>query len=377
MEQNLVNYRRTLHKIPEICFNEFKTSSFIKEELKKMGIDYKESAKTGIVAFIKGLDDFTIGFRTDMDGLAIKEENDYDFKSMHDGFMHACGHDFHMALLLGLANYYKDKTPPCNLLLIFQPAEEGGGGANKMLSEGIFNFYKKPDLIFGIHVNPEYNYNEIAYTSGNAWAGSCEFEIELNGPGGHGAQINLSTDLLYVFSNFYNTIQALLSRKKDIFEPALITIGKIKGFDVPNVFTKKATIGGTFRFFNENTYKFLNSEMVNLLDGLRQSFNFTYFYREISVYLPVKNDEKICENFEKIYKDDLEKKFKIVKSPIVMISDDVSYFLKEIPGIYFFHGVKKKDGQKLHTPDFDPDEKALITGFNLYNYFIENYKKLI
>ncbi len=373
MLDKIVNFRRQLHKIPELCFKEFKTSSFIKDQLINMRIDFRESLKTGIVAFLKGKDDFTIGFRADIDGLAVKEENDFDFKSQHEGFMHACGHDFHMAILLAIADFYKDNPPPCNLLLIFQPAEEGGGGALKMILSDVLNLYKRPDLIFGIHVNPEYNYDEIAFTAGSAWAGSCEFEIELNGPGGHGAQINLSTDLLYVFAQFYNSIQSLLSRKKDIFDPALITIGKLKGFDIPNVFTKKAIIGGTFRFLKEKTYEFLNSEICNLLDGLRLSYNFSYFYREISKYLPIYNDENIVKNFENLYIKKEDIKFKIIKSPIVMISDDFSYFLKEIPGIYFFLGVKKKENQKLHTPDFDPDEKALLTGFELYRFLIENY----
>ncbi|MEJ5272788.1 MAG: amidohydrolase [Spirochaetota bacterium] len=377
MIEKLKKYRRELHKIPEVGFKEYKTSNFIKQQLKMLNIEYKEIANTGVVAFIKGEDDFTIAFRADMDGLAINEENDFDYKSEHKGFMHACGHDFHMALLLGLADYFSKNEPPCNLLLIFQPAEEGGGGALKMMHENIFNLFKKPDLIFGLHVYPEFKYDEIAFVKGAAWAGSCEFEIELSTKGGHGAQPHTSTDLLFIFSQFYIAIQALLSRKKDIKELALVTIGKLTGFDIPNVLTGNAKIGGTFRFFSENTYRFLNSSICSLLDGLKTSYDFNYLYKEKSVYLPIINDEKISENLKNIVSKSKYPGFKLVDTSTVMISDDFSYFLNKIPGIYFFLGVKTKENQKLHTPDFNPDENALETGFNLYKFLIENYKNLL
>lgn len=373
----IIDFRRKLHKIPEICFNEIKTSAFIKEELCKLKIPYKESLKTGIVAFINGKSNFTIAFRADMDGLAIKEETGLEYKSENDGYMHACGHDFHMAILLGIAYYYSLNKPECNILLIFQPAEEGGGGALKMISENIFEFYKRPDLIFGLHVNPQYNYDEVSFASGPAWAGSCEFEIKLNATGGHGAQPHTATDLLFVFSEFYTSIQALLSRKKNIQDPALLTIGKIKGFDIPNVFSKEAVIGGTFRFFSEKIYKFLNNSIIDLLESIKKIYDFSYLYKEISVYLPIINNENVSNNFEKIVTEKQEKSFKLMKSPVVMISDDFSYFLNEIPGIYFFLGVKSGEDQKLHTPDFNPDEKALKTGFELFKFIVDNYKDFL
>ncbi len=371
--EKIIGYRRELHKIPEICFKEFKTSEYIKKELKKLNIKYRESVQTGIVAFLSGENDKTLAFRADIDGLSIKEENNFEYKSQHNGFMHACGHDFHMALLLGLASYYSQSKPPCNILLIFQPAEEGGGGALKMLSENIFDFYKKPDLIFGLHVNPEYQYNEIAFLSGPAWAGSCEFEIEIKAKGGHGALPHTSTDLLFVFSLFYLSFQAMLSRKKDIKDLALITIGKIAGFDIPNVLTNQAIIGGTFRFFSENTYKFINNSIINQLEGLRLMYDFNYLYKEKSVYLPIINDEKISEKFKNLIYQKKCNSFNLKQTPLVMISDDFSYFLNKVPGIYFFLGVKTSENQKLHTPYFNPDERSLETGFNLYKLLIENY----
>ncbi len=377
MIEKIIEYRRNLHKIPEIGFNEIKTSSFIKNELSNLKIEYKEIAKTGVVAFIKGKTDLTIAFRADIDGLEINEQNNFEFKSVHQGYMHACGHDFHMALLLGLAYYYSKNNPPCNLLLIFQPAEEGGGGALKMLDEDILKLYKKPDLIFGLHVYPEYKYDEVAFLKGPAWAGSCEFEIELTSKGGHGAQPNNSTDLLFVFSEFYTSIQAMLSRKKDIKDMALVTIGKLKGFDIPNVLTSKAIIGGTFRFFSEKIYKFLNNSICNILDGLKNCYDFNYLYKEKSVYLPIVNDEKVSENFNNLFSNKNDIGFNLLSSQIVMISDDFSYFLSKIPGIYFFLGVKNGENQKLHTPNFNPDERALNTGFNLYKFIIENYKNLL
>ncbi|MFN3411301.1 MAG: M20 family metallopeptidase [Exilispira sp.] len=377
MIEKLIEYRRALHKIPEISFNEYKTSAFIKNELSNLGLEYKEVAKTGIVSFIKGESDFTIAFRADIDGLAITESNDIDFKSEHEGFMHACGHDFHMALLLGIAFYYKKNKAPCNILLIFQPAEEGGAGALKMLDEDVLRIFKFPDLIFGLHVNPEYNYDQIAFTKGIAWAGSCEFEIEFICKGGHGALPHTSEDLLFIFSQFYFSIQAMLSRKKDIKDMALLTIGKLKGFDIPNVLTNKAISTGTFRFFSEKIYKFLSCSICSILDGLKLMYNFNYLYKEKSLYIPVINNEKVSDNLLKLISSEKNLGFNILSSPTVMISDDFGYFLDKIPGIYFFLGVKSKENQKLHTSNFDPDEKALENGFNLYKYLIENYNKLL
>lgn len=377
MIKKLIEYRRILHRIPEIGFNEIKTSSFIKNELKSLKVEYKEIADTGVLAFIKGKTDLTIAFRADIDGLQISEQNNFDFKSEHQGYMHACGHDFHMALLLGLAFFYSKNIPPCNLLLIFQPAGEGGGGALKMLDEKILELFKKPDLIFGLHVNPDYNYDEIAFLKGPAWAGSCEFEIELTSKGGHGAQPHNSTDLLFVFSEFYTSMQAMLSRKKDIKDMALLTIGKLKGFDIPNVFTDKAILGGTFRFFSERIYKFLSKSICNILDSLKICYDFNYLYKEKSVYLPIVNDEKISDNFIDLISKKKDVGFNLLSSQIAMISDDFSYFLREIPGIYFFLGVKNGENQKLHTPNFNPDEKALNTGFNLYRFIIENIENLL
>lgn len=374
--EKLIHYRRELHKIPEICFNEYKTSSYIKNELNLLGIDYKEIASTGIVAFIKGKENTIIAFRADMDGLAIEEKNEFEYKSQHQGFMHACGHDFHMAILLAIANHYSKIKAPCNIMLIFQPAEEGGGGALKMLSENIFSYFGKPNFIFGLHVNPSFEYDQIAYAPGAAWAGSCEFEIELSSKGGHGAEPHNSTDLLYVFSLFYSGIQGLLSRKKDIKDLALITIGKLKGFEIPNVLSSNCLIGGTFRFFSETIYRFLGSSICNYLDSLKVVYDFNYFYREKSVYPPLINDENLSENFYNLILDLNSDNFKIQKVSSVMISEDYSYFLKQIPGIYFFLGVKTSENQKLHTADFNPDERALKTGFELYRTIVENYKRL-
>jgi len=296
--------------------------------------------------------------------------------------MHACGHDMHMAILLGIATYYASNKPPCNLLLIFQPAEEGKGGAQLMLDEDIFKVFTKPSLIFGLHVYPELETGKVAFCPGNAWAGSCEFEIDLSGKGGHGAEPEKSTDLAFIFSSFYTSIQSLLSRKKKSSDVAIITCGKVNGFNVPNVLAAKASIGGTFRFMDKSMYSFLNSSIVSVLDGFKSIYDFNYLYKENSVYLPVNNSIAVSDKFlslcENIKKRKTNNDFQLQIAKQVMISDDISYFLDKIPGIYFFLGVKDKEEiARLHTEDFNPSEKALSIGFWLYKMIIDNFKSLI
>lgn len=378
----LLNYRRSLHKIPEPSLNEVKTAQYIKNILEGLNIPHKVIARTGVVAYIEGVKDYTIAFRADMDGLPLEEKTGLDFCSINKGYMHACGHDMHMAVLLGIATYYASNKPPCNLLLIFQPAEEGKGGAQLMLDEDIFKVFIKPSLIFGLHVYPELETGKVAFCPGNAWAGSCEFEIDLIGKGGHGAEPEKSTDLAFIFSSFYTSIQSLLSRKKKSSDVAIITCGKLNGFNVPNVLAAKVSIGGTFRFMDKEMYSFLNSSIVSVLDGFKSMYDFSYLYKENSVYLPVNNNITVSERFlslfENLEKENLKNDFQLQIAKPVMISDDISYFLDKIPGIYFFLGVKDREEiARLHTEDFNPSEKALSIGFLLYKMIIDNFEDLI
>lgn len=382
MLHNLIKVRRELHKIPELSFKEFKTSKYIEEFLKKREVKYKKIIDTGIVAFIEGKNkDKIIGFRADIDALPIEEKNNFEYKSIYKGKMHACGHDFHMSILLNLINYFSKNIPQVSLLFIFQPGEEGAGGALKMINNGVFDIFGKPDYIFGYHINPEVETGIISAYPGEAWAGSIEFEIEFKGPGGHGAYPHKSVDLVYAFSNWYQYMQSVISRSFNPQHALLLTCGKLEGAVKSNVFSSEIIAGCTFRYFQiEDKEKFLKKVKAGL-SFLENSMNCSTELNIISDYIPLVNDKKLFENIKKWYSKQIEKEVKteiklpeLVKVDKVTISDDMGYFLKEVKGVYFFLGVNNGNTTGLHTATLNPDENALLYGFNFFKEIVEHYE---
>lgn len=367
--KELISHRRALHQIPELGFKEFKTQTYLWEHLST----YKEQYvtlrkwKTAIFVRIEGeAPEKTIGYRADMDGLPIREETGYSFSSQHEENMHACGHDFHMTIALGLIDIMVKERPQNNVIFIFQPAEEGPGGAQPILEEGVLGDWK-PDFIFALHIAPELPVGTISTRKGLLFANTSELFIDFQGKGGHAAYPQFTKDMVVAASSFVTQLQSIVARKIDPMESAVVTIGKITGGDVQNVIAEHARLEGTIRTLNPASIAVVKQEIEQLAKGLEISNDCKIKIDYGSNYYQVYNNHALVEKFEKI----------IAQEDIVwheakpaMTGEDFGYMLKEIPGLMFWLGVNSIHG--LHSNKLTPDEEAIETGIKAGRALLKN-----
>lgn len=364
IKDEVIDIRRKLHQIPELGFEEFKTRDFILDFLESINIKTYQVAQTGVLGYIEGtIGKKTLAFRADIDGLSISEKNDISFASKHKGKMHACGHDGHMAIVLGLAKYLsqnKEKLKD-NILLIFQPAEEGPGGAEVIVKEGILEKFKV-DSIYGLHLYPEIDEGKIGIKPGPIMAQTGEFDIKITGKSGHGAIPQNSIDSIVVASNLVNGFQSIVSRSIDPIAPAVLTIGKIYGGERRNVIAGEVVLEGTIRAFEEDVYNSIKSRMIELCKGTEKSFGCEIDIIFRDMYPPVNNNEGLTNRFIDVMGD-----VEIINPQ--MIAEDFSYYQKKIPGVFFLLGVRNKEKgfvYSLHNSKFNFDERILLKGIEIY-----------
>ncbi len=363
--KDMVNIRRYLHSIPEIGFNEIKTSEFIKKNLKELGFEVESVAKTGVIGYKKGTSQKgAIAFRADMDAICVNEETGLSFSSEHEGKMHACGHDGHMAIVLGLAMLLS-KTENLNrdVVLIFQPAEEGPGGAEIIIKEGIFEKYNIEN-IFGLHIMPDIEEGKIGARAGSIMAQTGEFEIDLNAKSGHGAMPHTAIDGIYVASQLINNYQSIVSRNIEPVEGAVLTVGKIHGGEARNVIARKVKIEGTIRAFSQEVYDKIKSRMDEINKGFEKMYGVSIDLKFNDMYPPVINDMGLYE----LLKDVLEKDELINIKPM-MASEDFSYYQQVVPGLFFMLGAGNKElghCYPLHNSKFTFNEEILLNGLRIY-----------
>ncbi len=356
----IINTRHELHKHPEPAFKENWTHAFIEKELKNLGYKPKILNKTGLIADIgKGKD--RIALRADIDALPIKEENSFPYKSKNEGYMHACGHDTHMAMLLGTAKLLSSTQNPPPVRLLFQPSEEKiPGGAKGMIAEGAL---KGISEIYAIHIDPEAEVGTITLKPGVMLAAADEMEIIIRGKGGHAAEPHKTIDPIYASALFINQIQSLVSRKANPGKPFVISICTIHGGTAFNIIPEEVKMEGTVRTIEKELWQKAPEWIGNILKGLNLSLGVDYELAYQRGYPIMKNDPEKTENLIKIAKN-IFKKIEFMESPI-MGGEDFAYYLQEIPGTFvFMGGANKKKGihSKLHSPDFNIDENALPLG---------------
>jgi hippurate hydrolase len=354
-------YRRELHQIPELGLEEYKTSAYIGEKLREFGLHPFTIAKTGIYVYIDAGSDETYAFRADMDALESEEENDVEYASKHPGKMHACGHDGHMAMLLGLAKILSQtENIKKNVLLIFQPAEEGPGGAKIITESGIFEKYNVKG-IFGIHLFPNLDEGIIASKAGPLMAQSGEIDVIIKGEGGHGGMPHNAIDSILVASKFLSSCQSIISRSISPLETAVISFGKIRGGSARNIVAEKTHIEGTVRTFSKDTFEIIKKRILQISRGLEESFGV-----EISVdlepyYPPVINDKNLYNK--------IAEKVHIEETDPVMLAEDFSYYQERIPGVFYFLGsrnIERDFDYPLHSCNFNFDESILLKGVEHY-----------
>lgn len=374
IENEIINFRRELHKIPELGLELPKTVEFVTGELDKMGIEYKKIVNgNAVVALIKGNGEGkTIAIRADMDGLPVAEETGHEFSSTNN-CMHACGHDGHTATLLGVAKVLsenKDKFKG-NVKLLFQPGEEGPGGAEPMIKEGALE-NPKVDRILGLHMGnigkgiPKGN---IGVNYGTMMAAVDIMEIKINGKGSHGAYPHQSIDPILTASEIVMSLQSIVSREIDPVEPAVISVTKIEGGRTHNIIPDSVEIQGTIRTTNEDTRKRVQNRIEEVVKGVTIAHRADYEISYKNMYPSLKNSKKVTEELvESAKKVISEDKITNMEKP-VMGAEDMSYFLNEVPGTFFYLcNPEEIEGENYphHNPKFDIDEKEIWKGAAIF-----------
>ena len=360
--QHMINLRETIHMYPEDGFSEFTTSKIIIEELEKLGIKVQKNvAKTGVVGLIEGkYPGKTVLLRADMDALKIQEQADVEYKSKIDGMMHACGHDGHVAGLLGAAmilNELKDNLHG-NVKLVFQPAEERDGGALPMIEEGVLE-NPKVDAAFAAHLWGYLNEGEVHLKEGPMMASPDIFNIKVIGKGGHGAVPQESIDPIVITCQIVNSLQTIVSRKINPLDPVVITCGRIQGGDCHNVIPNEVELEGTIRTFNEEPRNWVPKVMEDLIRGITTSQGAAYEFKYEPKYPALINDKYMTsfakESLKKVVGE--ENVFDL-KEPN-MGGEDFAYFAQKVPSAFIFVGIANNKSEPVihHNPYFKWDSK--------------------
>lgn len=359
VERDWIQIRRELHEIPELGFQEHQTQAYLLEFIQTLPQDHitVEKWRTGLFVFVKGsVGAKTLGYRADIDGLPIQEETGYSFASKHEGYMHACGHDLHMTIALGALTEMATNPIDDHVLFIFQPAEEGPGGAEPMQTSDFFGRHR-PDRIFALHIDPSLPVGTVSTKPGILFANTSELFIDFHGKGGHAAYPHRTTDMLLAASAFNLQAQQLVSRIADPLNESVLTLGKMTAGTAGNIIAEHARIEGTMRTLDPNVIQLFRDQIRSLLKGIE-----TRYYCKTTVdfgssYYMVDNDPEAVEVFQSAIG---ETPITYREAPISMAGEDFGYFLKDIPGFMFWLGVESEYG--LHHSRLKPNEDAIQIG---------------
>lgn len=373
--------RRTLHQHPELEFHEVKTAELICTYLDTLGIPYQKNvAKTGIVGLIevKGAKK-TLLVRADMDALPVQEETDLPFKSQVEGVSHACGHDAHVAILLGTAMILmrlKDRLP-CNVKLVFQPAEEDAGGALPMIDEGVLE-NPHVDAAVGGHVMNHVPVGKIMVKDGELMAAPDDFDLVVCGKGGHGAYPQDCIDPIAITTQILSAWNALSARYTTPLEKHLISVNMVRAGNYYNVIPDKAYVKGTVRTFNETVRHELAEKMEVIARQIAGAFGATCAYTHTFRYPPLINDSVMAEHFRKSAGSILGEDNVITGTVPSMGGEDFAYFAQRVPSVFINYGTGNEEQgatMPLHSSDFLLDENGMKTGMIVMSQFAMDFGK--
>jgi len=369
LKNKIIETRRDFHKHPELSFQEKRTSQIVAKQLESFNIKVQRNiGKTGVVGTLNGNNPGkTIAFRADMDALPIQETGDSTYKSVNDGIMHACGHDAHTSMLLGAAEVLSNMKNNINgtIKFIFQPAEEGFGGAKFMINDGAIDGV---DAIYGLHV---WNYQKsgtVGIKTGPVMAAADIFSIKIKGVGGHGAAPQGTIDCIVVASHLIQAFQTIVSRNTNPLESTVVTIGQINGGDNFNIIADEITLEGTTRAYTEKNRLLIKNRMNEIIKGIELTFGAKIILDYKDGYPPVINNESITENVTEAAKKIVGEN--VIDPYLSMGGEDFSYFSNEIPGCFFFLGTAPKDRPLMSVPQhcshFDIEEEAMLIGSSIF-----------
>ena len=363
----MIEIRRHIHMFPELSKQEKKTADYISAILQKWNIPHEKNiGGYGIVAIIEGQNPNAIcaALRADMDALPINEENDVPYKSQNQGIMHACGHDAHVAALLGTAfilNNIKDEFVG-RVKLVFQPSEERfPGGAKKMIEAGVLE-NPKVDFMLGQHVLPTLETGKIGVKPGMYMASTDEIFLIIKGKGGHAATPELNIDSVLVAAEILTSLQQIVSRKNTPSTPSVLSFGRFIADGQTNIIPDIVTVDGTFRTFDEEWRKKAHEQIVKIASGVAESMGASCEVKIVKGYPYLVNDHDLTMQFSKIARNLLGDDF--IDLPLRMTAEDFAYYSQKVASVFYRFGVaneSKNINSNLHTATFDIDEEALKT----------------
>lgn len=375
-KQQLLQIRRDLHQIPELALQETKTHDYLIKIIKQFNAQHLEiktipQLPTALLVKVHGSHpQKTIGYRADIDGLPVTEQTNLAFSSRHTGQMHACGHDLHMTVALGILNYFSEHQPQDDLIFFFQPAEESENGGKLAYEQGVFQGAWRPDEFYALHVTPNLPSGTIGCRLGTLFAGTTEVNIDLQGQDGHAAYPQRANDMIVAASAMIEQIQTIISRSIDPIEGGVVTIGKMEAGTIRNVIAGHAHLEGTIRGLTQTMIERIDQRLQEIGAGIAKSFN-----ADVQVelhqggYWPVENNPQLTAEFINYMKSNPDIKYQ--ETQPAMTGEDFGYLLAQIPGTMFWLGVQDK--AQLHSATFNPQEDAMFAGMQAMIGFLNNH----
>lgn len=373
-ESDLIQIRRHLHQIPELALQEHKTHQFLLETVEEMNHEFlevrnPEELPTSMLVLVHGSNpQRTIGYRTDIDALPVEEQTGLPYASKNPGVMHACGHDIHMTVALGVLSYFSEHQPKDNLLFFFQPAEESESGGKQSYELGLFSGKWRPDEFYGLHDNPDLPAGAIGCRMGTLFAGTTEVNIDLNGKGGHAAYPQDANDTVVAAAMLISQIQTVISRSIDPIQSGVITLGKIDGGTIRNVIAGHTRIEGTIRGLTQKMIETIDQRLKDICEGIGRSYNMdVQLELNQGGYWPVENNPELTKRFISYMKSAKDVNF--IETEPAMTGEDFGFLLAKFPGTMFWLGVD--DDSQLHSATLTPKEEAIQRGVDAITGFLE------
>jgi amidohydrolase len=366
---DVIAIRRDLHEHPELGFEERRTAALVATRLGALGYDVTEEIGiTGVAGAMRGArPGKTVMLRADMDALPIEEENDVAYASQTRGTMHACGHDGHVAMLLGAATLIARRRAELagTIVLCFQPAEEGRGGAKAMVEAGILERFGV-ERAYGLHLASAFPTGIVGLREGPFYASSDSIEITIEGAGGHGAAPHLSIDPIYVAGAFIVAVQQIVARQIDPLAPAVVTIGAVHAGTIHNVIPSRATLLGTVRAFDADVRAKMAERIERVLRGVCESSGATYAFEYVHRYPVTSNDAEQTRYVRALAERELGAT-RVIEAPKLMGAEDFSFFAERVPACFYSVGCNGGPASAFphHHAKFDIDERALETGVRM------------
>lgn len=378
LREELIARRRDLHQHPELAFEEVRTAGIVAEELNRLGLEVQTGVgRTGVVGVLEGAQDGpTVLYRADMDALPIEEENQVEYASTVPGKMHACGHDGHTAIGLGVARLLSEQRDRLagRVKFVFQPAEEIVEGARAMIADGVLHD-PRPDVSLGLHLWNTMPVGVVGISEGPIMAGSSTFEMQINGRGGHAAMPQAAIDPVVCAAHIILALQTIVARNANPLESAVMSVTMMKGSDADNIIPERAMLGGTFRTYSMEMRDLVEARLRQISESVAAAMGCSVAISVKHGTIPTVNDAAVTARMVNLFAP-IVGRDNLITEARTMGSEDMAYFMDDIPGLYCFVGsANSARGLDFahHHPRFDFDEDVLTLGVGLMTTAIAEY----